>query len=183
MQYAQIINDAKAKMTKGVSHFVEETKGLRSGRATPALIENIRVDYYGSPTPLKQVASISIPEPRALLIKPFDTSVLKEIEKAIQKSDIGINPQTDGKVMRLVVPPMSEEQRKKLVGRVKELAEAARVSLRNLRRDLNKAVDDATELTDDDVTKAKEEIQKLLKHAETEVDQNVAAKTKEIMET
>ena len=183
MTYAQIIADAKAKMHKGVQHFVEETKGLRSGRATPALIENIKVDYYGSPTPLKQMASISIPEPRALLVKPHDPSVLKEIEKAIQKSDIGINPQVDGKVMRLVIPAMSEEQRKKLASRVKELAEAARVSLRNLRRDLNKHIDDSTELTDDDMTKAKDEVQKLLKGSEAELDQVIATKTKEIMET
>ena len=183
MTYAQIIADAKAKMHKGVQHFVEETKGLRSGRATPALIENIKVDYYGSPTPLKQMASISIPEPRALLVKPHDPSVLKEIEKAIQKSDIGINPQVDGKVMRLVIPAMSEEQRKKLASRVKELAEAARVSLRNLRRDLNKHIDDSAQLTDDDKTTAKEEVQKLLKSSEAELDQVIATKTKEIMET
>ncbi len=181
MLFNQFVTEAKDKMKKGVLHFVEETRGIRSGRATPALVENVRVDYYGSPTPLKQIASIGVPEPRALLIKPFDISSLKEIEKAIQKSDLGINPLNDGKVLRVVIPPMSEEQRKKLAGRIKELAEAARVSLRNLRRDLNKQIDDS-EMTDDEVEKAKEEVQKLLKSSEAEIDTTVAAKTKEVME-
>ncbi len=181
MLFNQIVQEAKDKMKKGVAHFGEETRGIRSGRATPALVENVRVDYYGSPTPLKQIASIGVPEPRALLIKPFDVSSLKEIEKAIQKSDLGINPLNDGKVLRVIIPPMSEEQRKKLAARIKELAEAARVSLRNLRRDLNKQIDES-EMTDDEVEKAKEEVQKLLKSSEAEIDAGVAAKTKEVME-
>lgn len=181
MLYNQIIEEARDKMKKGVAHFQDETKGLRSGRASPALVENLRVDYYGSPTPLKNIASITIPEPRALLIKPFDVSALKEIEKAIQKSELGINPQMDGKVLRLTVPELSEEQRNKLVGRIKEMSEQARVALRNLRRDLNKKIDES-ELTDDEVTKAKDEVQKLLKTSETDIDQQVAAKKKEILE-
>lgn len=182
MLYNQLVAEIRDKMKKAVAHFQDETRGLRSGRATPALVENIRVDYYGNPTPIKQLASIALPEPRALVIKPFDVSVLKEIEKAIQKSDIGINPQIDGKVLRLVVPPLSEEQRKKMVGRIKELAEAARVSLRNLRRDHNKKIDES-EMTDDEVTKGKEETQKILKSTEGEIDTLLETKTKEILET
>ncbi len=182
MTYNQIVSEARDKMKKGVLHFQDETRGLRSGRATPALVENIRVEAYGSPTPMNQIASIAIPEPRVLVIKPYDGSLLKEIEKAIQVSDLGINPQSDGKVIRLTVPEMSEEQRKKLVGRVKEIAEAAKVSLRNIRRDLNKRADDS-DLSEDEVTKAKDEIQKILKKSEGEVDDAVKAKTNDILES
>ena len=182
MLYKQLIDELKDKMKKGIAHFQEETKGLRSGRATPALVENLRVDYYGSPTPLKNIASITIPEPRSLVIKPFDVTAVKEIEKAIQKSEVGITPQSDGKVVRLTVPEMSEEQRNKLVGRVKEMAEQAKVSLRNLRRDQLKKVEES-EMTDDEVDRAKEEVQKILKSSESELDAHVAAKKKEILET
>jgi len=182
MLYKQLIDELKDKMKKAVVHFQDETKGLRSGRASAALVENIRVDYYGSPTPLKQLASITIPEPRSLTIKPFDVGAVKEIEKAIQKSEVGITPQSDGKVVRLTVPEMSEEQRNKLVARVKEMSEHAKVALRNLRRDQLKKVEEST-LTEDEMEKAKEEIQKLLKTSETDVEQVLSAKKKEILET
>lgn len=182
MPYNEILRDTKDKMKKAVAHFQEEIKGLRSGRATPALVDNIRVEYYGNPTPLKQLASIAIPEPRALVIKPFDVSAIKEIEKAIQKSEIGINPQSDGKVVRLVVPEMSEEQRKKLAGRLKDLAEQTRVALRNIRRDQNKHADES-ELPDDDCAKCKDEVQKTLKDFESQVDTIAKEKTTEIMDT
>ncbi len=182
MDYNATLVEAKERMKKGVAHFQEQVRGLRSGRATPALVENIRVEYYGSPTPLKQIASIAIPEPRTLVVRPFDPSVLKEIEKAVQKSELGINPQSDGKVVRLTVPDMSEEQRGKLVARVKELAEQGRVTLRNLRRELNKKVDDG-DLGEDDRTSLKDEVQKALKACEGDIEKIVAAKTKEIMET
>ena len=183
MNYDEILDETNDKMTKGVAHFQDEIRGLRSGRATPAMVENLRVEAYGSPTPLNQLASIAIPEPRALLIKPYDQSILKEIEKAIQVSDLGINPQSDGKVVRLTVPEMSEEQRTKMVTRIKDLAEAAKVSLRNIRRDLNKRADESKELTEDDVKSAKDEIQKILKSSEGEIDTLFKAKTEEIMET
>jgi len=175
--------EARAKMKAGVDHLAGEFRGLRSGRATPALVENVRVDYYGSPTPLSQLAQIQIPEPRQIAIKPYDQGALKEIEKAIQASNLGINPQNDGKILRLIVPMLSEEQRKKLSGRLKELAETAKVSLRNARRDANKHLDDADGLTDDDVTKAKEAVQTLLKQHEADVEKLLATKTKEIMES
>jgi ribosome recycling factor len=175
--------EAKAKMKATLDHLAGEFRGLRSGRATPALVENIRVDYYGSPTPLSQLAQIQIPEPRQIAIKPYDASALKEIEKAIQASNLGINPQNDGKILRLTIPMLSEEQRKKLGARLKEMAELAKVSLRNTRRDANKQLDDAAELTDDQVAKAKEAVQNLLKQHEGEVDKLLASKTKEIMES
>lgn len=183
MNYNDIVRETKDKMKKGVEHFQDEIRGLRSGRATPAMVENLRVEAYGSPTPLNQLASIAIPEPRSLVIKPYDQSILKDIEKAIQTSDLGINPQSDGKVVRLTVPDMSEEQRKKLVGRIKDLCEASKISLRNIRRDMNKRADDSKVLSDDDVTGLKDEVQKILKASEGEVDDLFKAKTQEIMET
>lgn len=175
--------DARTKMKAGLDHLAGEFRGLRSGRATPALVENIRVDYYGSATPLAQLAQIQIPEPRQIAIKPYDAGALREIEKAIQASNLGINPQNDGKIIRLTLPMLSEEQRKKLVGRLKEMAEQTKVGLRNTRRDANKHLDDAKELTEDQVKSAKEAVQNLLKTHETDVDKALAAKTKEIMES
>lgn len=182
MNFDEILSDARSRMKKCVEHFHDETRGLRSGSATPALVENIKVEAYGSPTPLKQVASIAIPEPRSLVIKPYDQSIVKEIEKAIQTSDLGINPQSDGKVVRLTVPEMSEEQREKLVGRLKELAEEGKIALRNLRRESIKKTGD-NKLSEDEVAKAKDEIQKVLKTAESEIDELVGTKAKEIMDS
>ena len=177
------VTEARNKMKASLEHLAGEFRGLRSGRATPALVENIRADYYGSPTPISQLAQIQIPEPRQIAIKPYDAASLKDIEKAIQASNLGINPQSDGKILRLTVPMLSEDQRKKLVARLKEMAEQTKVALRNTRRDANKHLDDAQELTDDQVTKSKESVQNLLKHHEAEVEKALAAKTKEIMET
>ncbi len=177
------VTDARTKMKASLDHLATEYRGLRSGRATPALVENIKVDYYGSATPIGQLAQIQVPEPRQLAIKPYDAGALKEIEKAIQASNIGINPQNDGKIIRLTVPMLSEEQRKKLVGRLKEMAEQAKIALRNTRRDANKHLDEAKDLTDDQVAKAKEGVQNLLKQSEGDVEKTLATKTKEIMES
>jgi len=180
-----ILNDAKQTMASSLEHMNAEMRGLRSGRATPALVENIKADYYGSPTPISQIAQIQIPEPRQIVIKPFDPSALPAMEKAIQASSLGINPQSDGKVLRLTVPMMSEEQRKKLVVRLKEIGEATRVALRNTRRDANKRADQAKtggDVTEDQLKRLKDEIQDLLKAKEGEVDALLKAKTTEIME-
>ena len=126
---------------RALTHLVDQLRQIRTSRASPALVEGIRVDYYGTPSPISQVAQISVPEPRQLAIKPFDAAMLKEIEKAIQKSDLGVTPQSDGKILRLTMPPLSGDQRKKYAARVKDLAEEARVSLRNSRRDENKRAD------------------------------------------
>ena len=184
MEHA-LLKDARVRMESSVEHLSRDMRGLRSGRATPALVENIRVDYYGSPTPLSQLGQIQIPEPRQIAIKPYDGSALSAIEKAIQASDLGIHPQSDGKVIRLMVPMLSEEQRKKLSQRLKEMGEQARVALRNTRRDVNKKIDGARsggEITEDDQKRLKDEVQDLLKKQEGRIDEVLAAKTKEIME-
>ncbi len=183
--YDEILAECKDKMTKAVDHFGNEVKGLRSGRATPALVENIKVEYYGTKMPLNQVASISVPDPRSIVVKPFDVSSIKEIEKAIQLSEVGINPQNDGKIVRLQVPMFSEEQRQKLVARIKDIAEQSRVTLRNIRRDSIKTAEGAKKdsaLTEDDLKAIKDEIQDVLKDFEKEVDTVLESKSKEIME-
>src|SRR3984893_11986163 len=138
MTSEEILFDAEERMEKAVNVFRDELRGLRTGRATPALVENIRVEYYGSPTPIKALATISTPAPQHLVIKPFDASVLKDVEKAIRSSDLGMTPNNDGKMIRLQVPTMSGEQRQKMVTRIKKSAEDAKVSCRNIRRDSNK---------------------------------------------
>src|SRR5579872_4616137 len=137
----EILLDTEERMEKAVNVFRDELRGLRTGRATPALVDHVKVEYYGSPTPLRQLAQISTPDPQQIVIKPFDQGCLKDIEKAIRSSDLGLAPNSDGKMIRLQVPPMSGEQRKKLVTHVKKSAEAAKVSCRNIRRDGNKHFD------------------------------------------
>jgi ribosome recycling factor len=180
-----ILLDAEERMEKAVAYLQQELVGLRTGRASPGLVESIRIEYYGSPTPLKQIASIAAPEAQLLVIRPFDASALKDIEKAILASDLGLNPNNDGKVIRLSVPSLSGEQRKRLAGRVKDLAEEARVAIRNVRRDANKHIDNETKakaITEDDRDRAKEEIQELTKQYEEKVNQAAERKTQEIME-
>jgi ribosome recycling factor len=185
MSSEKILAETKDKMDKGLEFFRESLQGLRTGRVTPALVDSIRVDAYGSPTPLNQLASVSVPEPRQLVVKPFDPSMCTAIEKAILKSDIGITPETDGKVVRLPVPMMSQEQRDKMAGRVKELAEHARVTVRNIRRDQNKATEvarKASELSEDQERDVKDDIQKLTKSTEEAIDKVGAERTKEIQD-
>jgi len=181
----EILMDTEERMEKAVSVYREELRGLRTGRATPALVDSLKVEYYGSPTPLKQLAQISTPDPQSIIIKPFDPSSLKDIEKAIRSSDLGMAPNNDGKIIRLIVPPMSGEQRKKLVTQLKKSAEAAKVSCRNVRRDGNKHFDTAEknkELTEDERDSGKEEVQTLLKKFEDQIGELEEKKTKEIME-
>ena len=185
MQADEILMDTEERMEKAVNVFRDELRGLRTGRATPALVDSLRVEYYGSPTPLKQMAQISCPEPSQIVIRPFDGSVLKEIEKAIRSSDLGMSPNNDGKMIRLTVPPMSGEQRQKMVKRIKESAEACRVSCRNVRRDGNKHFDGAEkagEMTEDERDKGKEDVQALLKQYEDKINDMADKKTKEITE-
>jgi ribosome recycling factor len=185
MTTEEILFDAEERMEKAVNVFRDELRGLRTGRATPALVENIRVEYYGSPTPIKALATISTPDPQHLVIKPFDASVLKEVEKAIRSSDLGMTPNNDGKMIRLQVPTMSGEQRTKMATRIKKSAEDAKVSCRNIRRDSNKHFDTAEknkEMTEDERDKGKEEIQTLLKTHEEKIQDLADRKAKEIME-
>src|SRR6201987_5506694 len=154
-----ILLDAEERMEKAVNVFRDELRGLRTGRATPALVDNLRVEYYGSPTPLKQMAQISTPDPQQIVIRPFDQSCLKDIEKAIRSSDLGMSPNNDGKMIRLTVPPMSGEQRQKMVARIKKSGEDAKVACRNIRRDGNKNFDageKAKEMTEDESQSGKD---------------------------
>jgi len=181
----EILMDAEERLEKAANVFRDELRGLRTGRATPALVDGLRVEYYGSPTPLKQLAQISTPDPQQIVIKPFDPTVLKDVEKAIRSSDLGMAPNNDGKLIRLQVPPMSGEQRQKMATRIKKSAEDAKVACRNIRRDANKHFDVAEkdkEMTEDDRDKGKEEVQSLLKTYEAKVEDMAAKKTKEIME-
>lgn len=181
----EILMDAEERMDKALDKFREELKGLRTGRATPALLDSIRVDYYGSPTPVKQISTVSTPDPQQLMIKPFSPDDLKEIEKAIRGSDLGLAPNNDGKVIRLTIPPMSGDQRKKLEQRIKKLAEESKVSCRNIRRDANKSFDQAEkdkEMTEDDRDSGKDEVQGLLKKHESAIDDLADKKTKEVQE-
>jgi ribosome recycling factor len=185
MAMDEILLDVEEKMETDVEFLRKEFRGIRTGRASPGLVEHIKVDYYGAPTELRQLASIATPEATLIVIKPFDPTSLKEIEKAISTSNLGINPMSDGKVIRLVIPPLSGERRHMIAGQLKKLAEAARVAVRNARRDGNKDVDrqeKASEMTEDDAHKCKEEIQKLTDQYEAKVDEILAAKTKEIEE-
>ena len=181
----EILLDTEERMEKAVNVFRDELRGLRTGRATPALVDSLRVEYYGSPTPLKQLATISTPDPQQIVIKPYDHSVLKDIEKAIRSSDLGMAPNNDGKMIRLSVPPMSGEQRQKMVARIKKSAEECKVSLRNIRRDANKHFDQgekAKEMTEDERDKGKEQVQTLLKQYEDKVTEMADKKSKEITE-
>ncbi len=181
----EILMDTEERMEKAVSVLRDELRGLRTGRATPALVDTLRVEYYGSPTPLKQLAQISTPDPQSIVIKPFDPSVLKEIEKSIRSSDLGMAPSNDGKLIRLTIPPMSGDNRKKIVTVLKKSAEAAKVACRNIRRDGNKHFDVAEkdkEMTEDERDTGKEQVQGLLKQYEGKLEEMEEKKTKEIME-
>ena len=185
MDQDEILLDAEERMEKAADHLQNQLKGLRTGRATPGLVDSIRVDYYGSPTPLKQVANISVPEPQQIVIRPFDASVLGEIAKAIQSSDVGLSPNNDGRLIRLSVPALSTERRRQLVSRVKELAEEARVSIRNIRRDANKAADNSEKdktMTEDDRDSTKDKVQELTKKYEGRVNSTADAKEKDVMD-
>ena len=185
MSYDLLKMEADERFEKALAHLHELLKGIRTGRATSALVDNIKVDYYGSPTPISQLASVSIPEPRQILIKPFDASALNDVSKAIMKSDLGTQPQTDGKVLRLNLPALSGEQRKKYAAKVKEMCEEARVAMRNGRRDLNKQADamqKSGEVTEDENRKLHDEIQETLKTFEAKIDEVFKRKSDEIME-
>lgn len=177
--------EIEAKMNKRVEGFHGELKTIRAGRANASVLDKIAIDYYGSMTPIAQVGSISSPEPRMLVIQPWDISVLKEIEKAILKSDIGIAPQNDGKVIRLSFPPLTEERRKELVKTVKKYSEEAKVQVRNVRRDALedfKAQKKKAEITEDDLKNAEKDIQTLTDKFIKEIDDITSAKEKEILE-
>ena len=173
------------KMEKAISVYSEKLAEVRAGRANPAILNKVKIDYYGTPTPINQVAGISVPEARLIVIQPWDISVLKEIEKAILASDIGINPNNDGKVIRLAFPELNEERRKELVKDIKKMAEEAKVAIRNIRRegvDVAKAKQKEGELTEDELKQAENEIQKMTDKNVEEIDKILEKKEKEIMQ-
>ena len=177
------IKSHEAKMQKTLDVLSKELAAVRAGRANPAVLDKITVEYYGAPTPLNQVAAISTPDPRTLAIQPWDGSVLKAIEKAIQVSDLGINPQNDGKQIRLNFPPLTEERRKELIKGVSKTGEEAKVALRNIRRDANDAFKKLAkeDVSEDEIKELEEQTQKLTDKYIKEVDQMVDVKSKEIM--
>ncbi|MEM9367028.1 MAG: ribosome recycling factor [Planctomycetota bacterium] len=181
----EILMDAEERMDKAVSVLSNNLSGIRTGRANPGLVDTVKVDVYGSSTPLKQLASVGTPEPQQILIRPYDPSTIKDIEKAIVAGDLGLNPQNDGRVIRLNVPPLSTEVRKKMVSRIKELAEEARISIRNIRRDANKAADQAEkdkDMTEDDRDRCKEKVQELTKQYEGSVNELATGREAEVLE-
>ena len=176
----QVYND---KMEKAIAHLQSDYQGIRAGRANPHVLDKIKVDYYGTPTPIQQVGNISVPEPRMLQIAPWEKSLIKEIEKAIMMSDIGINPSNDGSVIRLVFPELTEERRKDLVKDVKKKGEDAKVAIRNIRRDGNDAFKKLAkeEVSEDEIKDLQDKLQKMTDQFVKDVDTAIDAKSKEIM--
>ena len=180
MDYTKI----QEKMEKTINNFAERLSEIRAGRANPAILNKIKIDYYGTPTPINQMAGISVPEARLIVIQPWDVSVLKDIEKAILASDIGINPNNDGKVIRLAFPELNEERRRELVKDIKKMAEEAKVAVRGARRDgieAAKAEQKEGNMTEDELKQAENEIQKLTDKNVEEIDKILANKEKEII--
>lgn len=178
-------NEVNRKMQRSVDVLVEELGAVRAGRANPAVLDKIMVEYYGAMTPINQIGSVSVPEPRALVIQPWDASALKAIEKAIQSSDLGINPSNDGKVIRLMFPQLTEERRRDLIKQVQKTGENAKVAVRNIRRDamdLFKDLKKKSEITEDDLKNAEKEIQNMTDLKCKEIDGIIAKKEKELSE-
>lgn len=185
MSYDEILFDAEARMEKAVSVLKDSLAGIRTGRANPGLVDSLKVECYGSFMPIKQLASVGAPEPTQIVIRPYDAGTLKDIEKAIISSGLGFNPQNDGRLIRINIPPLSGEVRRKMVARVKSLTEEAKVAVRNIRRDANKAADTAEKdklITEDERDQAKKEIQDLTKTYEDKATAMAAAKEAEVME-
>ncbi len=185
MTNVELLSSTKERMDKAVEHLTHEFLGLKAGRANPQLLERVTVDYYGTPTPLNQVGNISAPEPRMLVVAPWDPSIIKEIEKAIQSSDLGINPMNDGKIIRLVIPELTKERRQLLVKTIHKLGEEARVSLRSIRHDANRhlvQMEKNNKLTEDDLRRDEKEVQKYTDKHTKNIEKMVKDKEKEILE-
>lgn len=181
----ELIKEAEERMEKAISSLKKELSTLRAGRATPALLEKVLVDYYGSPTPINQMANITTPEPRMLVIQPWDKSMLGNIEKAILKSELGLTPTNDGTVIRIILPPLTEERRIELVKIVKKYGEEAKVAVRNIRRDTNELLkkhEKDGSISEDELRRLQEKLQKSTDQATNKIDQVVSDKEKEIME-
>jgi ribosome recycling factor len=185
MPVDDVLMDCEMHMDKALEHLQHELRGLRTGRATPALVEDIRVEYYGTQSPLKSIAAISVPEATQILIKPFSPQDMKAIEKAINDSKLGLTPHSDGRQLRLQLPSLSQERRLHLVGQSKQAAETAKIAIRNARRDANKILDTEKKgsvITEDQDKSGKEQVQELTKQYETKVDELIEKKRAEIMQ-
>lgn len=185
MSAEEILLDAEDRMEKAVAVLKSSLSGIRTGRANPGLVDSLRVEVYGSPAPIKQVASVGAPEPTQIVIRPYDPGTLKDIEKAIIGSDLGFNPQSDGRLIRINIPPLSAEVRRKMVARIKDLAEEAKISIRNIRRDSNKAADQAEkakEISEDVRDDTKKEIQELTKKYEEQATKLAKSREAEVLE-
>ncbi|NLS94491.1 MAG: ribosome recycling factor [Planctomycetaceae bacterium] len=185
MTEEEILLDVEERMEKAVARLKSDLAGIRTGRANPGLVDSLRVEVYGSPCPLKQIAAVACPEPNQIVIRPFDPGTLKDIEKAIQTSDLGFNPQNDGKLIRLSIPPLSMEVRRKMVARVKELCEEAKVAVRNIRRDGNKLADKSEKdkiLSEDQRDSVKDEIQELTKKYEADATELAKIREKDVLD-
>ena len=185
MPIDDILLDTEEHMEKAIEHLKHELRAVRTGRASPAMVEHVKVEYYGTPTDLRSIASISVPEATQILIKPFSPGDLKWIEKAINDSKLPLTPHSDGKQLRLILPPMSQETRLKMAGQVKGMAEDVKIRIRNARRDANKLIDTEEKggvLTEDEASSGKDQVQELTKTYETKVDEMVEHKRKEVME-
>lgn len=184
-----MISDVKSKasagMVKALEAFKRDLSKVRTGRASIALLDDIRVDYYGTPTPLNQVSALSVPEPRLITIQPWEKNLVGEIEKAILKSDLGLNPSSDGQLIRLNFPPLTEERRKDMVKQVKRMGEEAKISVRNVRREANdalKRLEKDKEITEDDLKRGEKDVQEMTDDYVARVDQVLADKEKDLME-
>lgn len=185
MEPKEILEDSELRMDKAIEVLKKNLSGIRTGRANPGLVDSLRVDVYGSPTPIKQVAQVGAPEPTQIVIRPYDAGIIKEIEKAIVASDLGFNPQSDGRVVRINIPALSTDVRKKMVSRIKDLSEDAKISIRNVRRDGNKAADQAEKdklVSEDQRDDVKDQIQELLKKYEANVVEIAKAREAEVLE-
>ena len=187
MDIDEILLECEEKMDKAVEYLTGELRGVRTGRASPALVEYVKIDYYGSMTDLRQLANITVPEPTQLLIKPYDASSVQAIAKGVQAAGLGLNPVVEGKSVRLNLPPLSGERRQQLANSVKQMGEQAKVAIRNVRRDANKHIDQlakdkAAGVTEDDAKAAKDEVQQFTHQHEAKIDELLEAKRKEILD-
>ena len=181
----EVLSKAESRMEKRINHLAGDLAAIRAGRANPAVLDKIMVDYYGTPTPINQLAAVSVTEARTLMIQPWDASVVHPIEKAIQTSELGINPQTDGKTLRIIFPPLSEGRRKEIVKDIAKISEETKISIRNIRREAVekfKAMKKNSEITEDDLKQAEKKTQELTDHFVKEIDKMAQAKQKEVME-
>ncbi len=184
MPTKKIVEGHKKSMEKTLEYLSSDLRGVRTGRASAGLVDNLSIEYYGTPTPLKQLATVAVPEPASIVIKPFDPACLKEIEKAIKNSDLSLAPMNDGKIIRLNIPPLSEERRTQITQQVKQMGEKSKVSVRNIRRDANKHLEDEQKkklISEDDRDKGKKDMDNLTKEFTEKIDAIIKSKSEDIM--